>query len=219
MPRDYYLVLGISRGADLNKIKKAYRTIVKRHHPDVSSEKESRERFLEIKEAYDTLSDQQKKLDYDNSLDNNEPIYRVNRVSGKMRERISRWRRVESLFTTGTDDFFEGFIQGLYEEDKGKIAEKDLFFEAILSPDEAASGGLYPLTVPVMVKCPVCSKSGLWEGLFCPLCDGFRKIQSKKEFSLSIPPNVRHGTEVSISLEGIGLKNSFLHIKVSIVDY
>lgn len=219
MPKDYYLVLGISRGADLNKIKKAYRTIVKRYHPDVSSEKESRERFLEIKEAYDTLSDQQKKLDYDNSLDNIEPVYRVNRVSDKMRERISRWRRVESLFTTGTDDFFEGFIQGLYEEDKGKITEKDLYFEAILSPDEAVSGGLYPLAVPVMINCPICSKSGLWEGLFCPLCDGFGKIQSKKEFSLSIPPNVRHGTEISISLEGIGLKDSYLHLKVSIADY
>jgi len=61
MQKDYYLVLGISRGSDLNKIKKAYRTVAKRYHPDVSNENEGGERFLEIKEAYDTLSDHEKK--------------------------------------------------------------------------------------------------------------------------------------------------------------
>ncbi|MFC1840398.1 DnaJ domain-containing protein [Thermodesulfobacteriota bacterium] len=62
MKKDYYLVLGVSRGADLDKIKKAYRTIAKRYHPDVLNEREDMTRFLEIKEAYDTLSDRKKRL-------------------------------------------------------------------------------------------------------------------------------------------------------------
>ena len=45
MPKDYYLVLGISRGADLNKIKKAHRRVVKKHHPDVSALQEGAEKF------------------------------------------------------------------------------------------------------------------------------------------------------------------------------
>ena len=219
MQKDYYLVLGVSRGADLAKIKKAYRTIVKRYHPDVSSEKESRSRFLEIKEAYDTLSDQEKKLKYDDKLKRQASGFRVNPVPEEMRERISRFKKMESVFSTKTDDFFGGFIQGFFNKDKGNLREKDLYFDAILSPDEAANGGLYPIAVPVMAPCPVCSGAGLWEGLYCPLCDGFGRIPAERKFALSMPPNVSDGTEISLSLEGIGLKDSYLHIRVTIADY
>ena len=54
MHRDYYIVLGVSRGADLKKIKKAYRTVVKKYHPDATHSHESGEKFREIREAYDT---------------------------------------------------------------------------------------------------------------------------------------------------------------------
>jgi len=50
MRKDYYLVLGISRGADLNIIKKAHRRIIKKHHPDVSALQEGAEKFREIRE-------------------------------------------------------------------------------------------------------------------------------------------------------------------------
>ena len=58
MPKDYYIVLGVNRGANLNKIKKAYRTVIKKYHPDITPTQESTERFLEIKEAYENLSDE-----------------------------------------------------------------------------------------------------------------------------------------------------------------
>jgi curved DNA-binding protein CbpA len=51
MVRDYYIVLGVSRDADVNKIKKAYRTIVKKYHPDVMPPEEGRERFMEVQDA------------------------------------------------------------------------------------------------------------------------------------------------------------------------
>ena len=140
MKKDYYLVLGVSRGADLNKIKKAYRAIAKRYHPDVSDGKEGMERFLEIKEAYDTLSDQEKKIKYDSSLKKEKTNYRVNRVPEEMRDRVLRYKNAESLFTTKTDDFFEGFIPGFYGKDKGNLRDKDLYYEAILTPEEAAAG-------------------------------------------------------------------------------
>ncbi len=219
MSKDYYLVLGVSRGADLNKIKKAYRTIAKRHHPDVSDKEESMTRFLEVKEAYDTLSDQDRKYKYDEKLKTHTVPYRVNRVPEEMRERVSGYRKRGSDFYTGTDDFFEGFIPGFYDSDKGSLQEKDLYYEAILTPDEAAAGGLYPVTVPVMAKCPVCSKSGLWEGLFCPLCNGLGRISAERKFALGVPPNISSGTEISLSLEGIGLKGMYLHIMVTIADY
>ena len=219
MKKDYYLVLGISRGADLDKIKKAYRTIAKRYHPDVTGEEEGMARFLEIKEAYDTLSDRKKKIKYDNRLKRESAHYKVNRVPDKMRDRVSRFRDMESGLSTKTDDFFEGFVPGFFDKDKGSLREKDLFFDAILTPEEAAAGGLYPIVVPVMAPCPVCSGTGFWEGLYCPSCEGIGRIAAERKFALGIPPNVTDGTEISLSLEGIGLKESHLHIKIHIADY
>ena len=63
--RDYYEVLGLSKGASQEEIKKAYRQLAKKYHPDVNKEPGAEEKFKEINEAYDTLSDEQKKARYD----------------------------------------------------------------------------------------------------------------------------------------------------------
>ena len=83
-----------------------------------------------------------------------------------------------------------------------------------LSKAEAARGGLFPITVPVIVPCPRCRKSGFWEDFFCPACHGYRSIQIERESSLSIPPHVRHGTEIRVSTEDIGLRDVYLNIVV-----
>ncbi len=63
--RDYYEVLGISKGASEADIKKAYRSLAKKYHPDVSKEANAEEKFKEVNEAYEVLSDPQKKANYD----------------------------------------------------------------------------------------------------------------------------------------------------------
>ena len=64
--RDYYEVLGVDKGADDATIKKAYRTLAKKNHPDVNpGDKEAEERFKEINEAYQVLSNPQKRAQYD----------------------------------------------------------------------------------------------------------------------------------------------------------
>ena len=80
MPKDYYLVLGISRGADLNKIKKALRRVVKKHHSDVSALQEGAEKFREIREAYETLGDEVKRRRYDEELAIQGSEVRITRV-------------------------------------------------------------------------------------------------------------------------------------------
>jgi len=63
--RDFYEVLGVNRSATEDDIKKAYRGLAKKYHPDVSSEKNTEAKFKEVQEAYDILSDETKRAQYD----------------------------------------------------------------------------------------------------------------------------------------------------------
>lgn len=68
MLRDHYLVLGVSRKADLNRIKGAYREVAKQYHPDVARGADNADKFREIREAYEALSDERKRQRYDEEL-------------------------------------------------------------------------------------------------------------------------------------------------------
>ncbi len=63
--RDYYEVLGVSKTASDDELKKAYRKLAKKYHPDVSKEPDAEEKFKEAQEAYAVLSDEQKRAQYD----------------------------------------------------------------------------------------------------------------------------------------------------------
>src|SRR5262245_66647474 len=70
--KDYYKVLGVARGAGDEEIKKAYRKLARKYHPDVSKEANAKEKFQEVSEAYETLKDKEKRAAYD-SLGSHRP--------------------------------------------------------------------------------------------------------------------------------------------------
>ena len=63
--RDYYEVLGVSKTASKDEIKKAYRKLSKKYHPDINKEADAEDKFKEISDAYEVLSDEQKRAAYD----------------------------------------------------------------------------------------------------------------------------------------------------------
>ena len=65
MSRDYYAILGVSKGSSKNEIKKAYRNLAMKYHPDRNPGKEAEQKFKEASEAYEVLSDDKKRSQYD----------------------------------------------------------------------------------------------------------------------------------------------------------
>ena len=213
---NYYLALGIEKDADLNKIKKAYRICCKKYHPDMHRDKEKKQEFLTIQKVYETLTDEEKRKNYDLSLKKqkqhnpcyeNRPFYQHIFQDQK----TFRNRHIKK-FSSILDDFFEGFVPGFFEEDFSR--QKELYLELILSPGEAASGGDFPIDVPVFEECSVCSGAGFWRSFICSTCSGFGQVRAHRTFVLHVPACVKHGAEARISLEGIGLKNVFINVEI-----
>jgi len=218
VPKDYYITLGVSKGANFNKIKKAYRKIVKEVHPDITRSGEGVKRFLEIRKAYETLADEEKRRLYDQEQKIQASNIRVRSRPEVINRRPSIFSELENFFTPA-DEFFEGFLPGFFNAERGRIRGKDLYFEAILSSREAQRGGLFPIFVPVHERCSRCRGTGYAEGFFCPVCSGYGTVDSERVFSLNMPPNVKHGTEITLSMEDIGLREVYLHVRVLIDPY
>jgi len=212
VPKDYYVVLGISRQANLNQIKRAYRRIAKQLHPDLTHSISSDE-FREAREAYETLIDENKRQRYDAALKQPQQISKKRNVQHIIQKRRSVFNEMDRL-RSFTDEFFEGSLPGFYTKERGRIPDKDLYYEIVLSPEEARHGGLFPITVPIIEPCPRCGETEIWNQFFCPNCWGQGYIHTHREFSLSIPPHTKHGTQRRISMEDIGLKDSNLNIIV-----
>ena len=172
MARNFYVVLGVSRDADPSQIREAHRRLVRIHHPDTGTG--SVERFTEVQQAYETLSDEDLRRLYDQTLQDAQtkgaPTAEA-RVSFRrpMEHRGSMVREMptRSPFESMThdlwrtvDDFFEGFVPGFFTSGHTASHRKDLYVEIVLEPDEAARGGLFPLEIPVAEPCAGCSGKG-----------------------------------------------------------
>jgi molecular chaperone DnaJ len=169
--RDFYEILGIPRNADEDAIKSAYRRLVKRLHPDVSGN-EPNDAFREVQSAFETLSDLERRRRYDATLSRPQA-----RPAGRRVDRACLDTR--------------GLIEWGREGALGEI---------LLTPDEAAAGGLLPLDIPLHLACPTCSGFGGFLSA-CPMCQGDGEIERRVPCVLELPPGVRDGTVFQIRLE------------------
>jgi molecular chaperone DnaJ len=198
MKRDLYKVLGISQDADPDKIKSAYRKAAKRYHPDISPG--TSKKFREVREAYDILSDPQKRSVYDGE--------NLKRPS----TRISPFE--PPLVSRGPSDFFEHFFFGFQDRWGGHAPEVlgnrmrsgSLAVEIILTPEEAEQGGEISLPVSYAISCEQCQGGGHFAGFICDRCQGWGKLGKKEEVRLRIPPRVRNGLVERILLRGSGYR-------------
>ncbi len=217
MAENYYVLLGVSPKADKNKIKQAYRKIAKTHHPDISHSSNGEEKFKEIKEAYDTLIDKNKRKQYDSDLKHSERSEKI-----KVRRAQSAKDRGSSSFESGYRNesaFYKNTNQKpCYNRSSGGrvIPETSagMVLEAIMTPAEAALGGEFPLPLTIAESCPVCSHSFFFNLFRCPECSGTGRVKIRKTIIIKFPPNMNHGDRFRISLSNIGFQDMWMNIHV-----
>ena len=208
--RDLYRVLGISNQAAPGEVKRAYRRIAFDVHPDVG-ERPDRERFREAHEAYEILSNPDRRRSYDVEISirrralSAEPLLARARVTF-LDHFLTIRPPIEELFDHIGQNFF-GY--------RGKSGgpRRRLGVEAILDAEEARFGCRMPFRVPSYIRCPRCDGDSDWPG-FCPGCYGRGMVESTCELVFELPPGARDGETYELDLSDVGIGNLVLEVRV-----
>jgi len=198
MPRDYYIVLGIEPGASLSEIKKAYRNAIKRYHPDKIGKSADPQKFRAAREAYEVLSDAEKRRAYDAARQPQEIPARWD----DLRETAAHPYRTRPPFQNPPvrDPFPESMMSASHRYRRQRPANgQDLYLEVILTEGEALHGGTFPLTLPVAASCPHCFNRWGPPDATCPVCWGYGVVRSRRSFDLNLPPDLSDGTLLTVS--------------------
>lgn len=182
--RDYYEVLGLSKGADAEEIKKAYRTLAKKYHPDLHpGDAEAEANFKEVNEAYGVLSDPDKKAKYDQygfaGLDPSMGGFGGGGFGGDF-----------GGFDFG--DIFSSFFGGGGGSTRSRNAPtqgEDIAYRLTITFEEAAFGVKKTVTYPRIQKCSDCGGSGAAKGTSpetCPNCKGSGQVRTTQRTPLGM---------------------------------
>ncbi|OUJ19386.1 DnaJ-class molecular chaperone [Methanonatronarchaeum thermophilum] len=228
MAEDYYKILGVDKEASQKEIKKAYRRKAKKYHPDSGSEESDEEKFKKINEAYQVLSDQEKRQKYDR--------FGKSGINGDFRQRAR---------TQGFDDIFSSFFGDIFNNSDRRKRNLDIAKKIKISLEDAYNGTEKTISIRRLSKCKECNGKGskdpdsiqtcnecrgtgetrrVREGMFgrqivvteCPECEGAGQIINNPctqcsgegrhyindEVSINIPKGVNTGQKLKIDGKG-----------------
>lgn len=230
--RDYYEVLGVDKGASDEEIKKAYRKLARQYHPDVNKAADAEDKFKEVKEAYETVSDSNKRATYDRfgHVDPNQGMGGQGDMGG---------------FGDIFDMFFGGGGGGNRRNPNAPQRGSDLQYSMTIEFKEAVFGKEMDLTIPRTEDCGKCHGSGAKAGTKpdtcatckgsgqqeviqntafgrivnrrvcstcngqgaiirekCGECHGSGKVKKQRQIHVKIPAGVDEGAQLRVSGEG-----------------
>jgi molecular chaperone DnaJ len=191
LKRDYYEVLGVGKDAGQDEIKRAFRQLAKKHHPDANpGDKDAEARFKEINEAYEVLSDPTKRSNYDAYGNPNGPFAGAGGggAGGSAGDPFGRVFGDFGGFPFG--DLFGGFeeiLGGRRQPDTGPRRGDDLELEIDITLEEAFQGVERDVRIPRTEECERCHGSGAEPGTkvtTCPTCRGTGQVRSSRSTML-----------------------------------
>jgi len=212
--KDYYKLLGVTKSASADDIKKAFRKLARKYHPDVNpGDKKAEEKFKEINEAYEVLSDTDKRRKYDtlgpNWMDQFGAGTAGRRTTGGFRG---------SPFNFDTTSNFSDFFETLFGNaagtggmrSTGARADNDFrrrVGDNIEQPvevtlQEAYVGGTRTFNVQATETCPICRGLGEINGKPCANCGGQGQLTRNKRIQVKIPAGVDTGSKIRVAGEG-----------------
>ncbi len=180
--QDYYDALGVPRNASEGDVKKAYRKMAMKYHPDRNpDDKTSEAKFKEVKEAYEVLSDQQKRAAYDQ--------FGHAGVSGGMGggHGAQGGAGFGDIFEDIFGDIFGGAHQGGGAGAGARRAQRgaDLRYNLEMSLEDAVAGKTVKIKIPTLVACKTCKGSGAKAGskpVTCSSCEGAGQVRMQRGF-------------------------------------
>lgn len=174
--RDYYGTLGVSRDASVAEIKKAYRQLVRKYHPDANpGNKEAEERFTKINEAYQVLSDPDKRAQYDQ-------FGTVGDFSGGGSP-FDGFGGAGDIFGDLFENIFGGGPGARRQDPNAPRRGSDLESELLITLEESARGIKKELTIPRWQNCDRCDGTGSEPGSSpetCPRCGGSGQVETRQ---------------------------------------
>ncbi len=180
--RDYYEVLGIAKNATEDEIKKAYRALAKKYHPDVSKEANAADKFKEVQEAYEVLSDSQKRAQYDQfghaAFENGGQGY------GGFGGGFGGFDDLGDIFSS----FFGGGFSGSSRR-SGPRKGQDRFLQVTIDFMDAVFGKELSIPLSFDEECPDCSGTGAYSKddlQSCSNCHGSGKVTSQQRTAFGV---------------------------------
>lgn len=244
MKKDYYAVLEISRKANAQEIKKAYRRLARQYHPDVNPESSAREQFKAISEAYEVLGDPERRQLYDQGhidkswfeQQNFSHIQDIFKQSEGFRQEKSTPPPKKKSGGFGFGSFFENLVGNVStDKDTANASKKntaqpsqrkasnatDLHLDQplTLTLEEAHSGSRKSVLVQREKMCVLCGGKGkVAGGKVCRNCQGQGMVADTRQLEVKIPAGVREGAKIRVAgegrKEGQERGNLYLHIEL-----
>lgn len=225
--KDYYKILGVARTASADDIKKAFRKLARKYHPDVNpGDKKSEAKFKEINEAYEVLSDSDKRRKYDTLGPNWQEQFGPSGFGNTARRSYGFGSRPSSSSAYDFDasgpafsDFFEALFgragagtgtgtggtagpRGGFREDIRKRTGDNIEQPVEVTLQEAYVGGTRTFNIQSTEVCPICKGTGEMIGKPCTNCGGQGFIPRNKRIQVKINAGVDNGSKIRVAGEG-----------------